>query len=49
MSMYKNIFVNENDDASASVQIQGIDGEVKSFGATAFSSVEEAIAGVTAE
>ena len=48
MSMYKNIFVNENADQSASVQIQGIDGSISNFG-EGFSSVEAALAAVTAE
>ena len=45
MSMYKNIFVNEDWEAGSS-QIQGINGEILVFGETAFSSVEQAIAAV---
>ena len=45
MSMYKNIFVNEEWDA-ASDQILGINGEILAFGESAFSSVTEAVAAV---
>ena len=45
MSMYKNIFVNEDWDAGSS-QIQGINGEILVFGETAFSSVEQAVSAV---
>ncbi|MBE6388740.1 MAG: hypothetical protein E7043_01040 [Lentisphaerae bacterium] len=48
MSMYKNIFVNEEAENSVSVQIQGIDGSISNFG-EGFTSVEAALAGVKAQ
>ena len=45
MSMYKNIFVNE-DESSASVSIMGINGEIQMFGEGAFASVEQAVEAV---